>query len=68
MFKFISRQSWFVVVEAWMLSWHFTVMLPLYKLQHSMFNGSYELVMTWNLLQNKCDVERFTAKFVTPIT
>jgi hypothetical protein len=41
----------------------------LYKLQHSMFNGSYKLAMTLHLLKiHKRDVERFIAKLITPIT
>jgi hypothetical protein len=40
-----------------------------YKLQRSMFNGSYKLAMTLHLLKiHEHPVERFIAKLVTPIT
>jgi hypothetical protein len=41
----------------------------LYKLQHSMFNGSYKLAMTLHLLKiHERHVERFIAKLITLIT
>jgi len=41
----------------------------LYKLQHSMFNGSYKLAMMLHLLKiHERHVERFIAKLVNPIT
>ncbi len=66
-FKFICQWSWFLVIEAWvgtLLQRQLT-----YKLQHSMFNGSYKLPMTLHLLQiHKHHIERFIMKFVILIT